>query len=98
MIDEDAGQLLADSLMDEDRGDRRIDAAGETAEHPGLADLRSDFVDRLLLEGAHGPIAGTARNFAQVIANEGCDMRRMRHIEMALGDVAPGVSSRDHSD
>src|SRR3954447_7991035 len=98
MIDEDAGQLLADSLMDEDRGDRRIDAAGETAEHPGLADLRSDFVDRLLLEGAHGPIAATARNIAHEIANEGCAMRRMHHFEMELGGVELAFLVRDHGD
>jgi hypothetical protein len=38
-IDEDAGQLLADRLVDQDGGDRRIDAAGEPADHAAGADL-----------------------------------------------------------
>ena len=43
VIDEDAGELVADRLVDQHRGDRRIDAAGEAADHPALADLGADL-------------------------------------------------------
>ena len=44
VIDEHASELRADRLMDEHRGDGRIDAAGKTADHPArLADLGADF-------------------------------------------------------
>ncbi len=43
VIDEDAGQLLADRLVDEQRRDRGVDAAGEPADHPALADLGLDL-------------------------------------------------------
>ena len=33
VVDEDAGELVADRLVDEQRGDGRVDAAGERAEH-----------------------------------------------------------------
>ena len=33
-VDEDAGELVADRLVDERGGDRRVDAAGQRAEHP----------------------------------------------------------------
>ena len=42
VVDEDAGQLLADRLVDEQRRDRGVDAAGEPADHPALAHLRLD--------------------------------------------------------
>ena len=43
MVDEDAGELLADRFVDQHRGDRRIDAAGQPADHAALADLLADF-------------------------------------------------------
>jgi hypothetical protein len=61
VVDEHAGELVADGLMDQHCGDCRVDAAGEAADHPALADLRADLFDRLLAEGAHGPVAGEAR-------------------------------------
>ena len=42
MVDEDAGQLVSDRLVDEQRGDRRVDAARQPAEHALRADLRAD--------------------------------------------------------
>jgi hypothetical protein len=52
VIDEHAGELVADRLVDQHRGDRGIDAAGQAADHPALADLGADFLDRLLAERA----------------------------------------------
>ena len=45
VIDEDAGQLVADRLVDQHRGDRAVDAAGKAADHPALADLGADVGD-----------------------------------------------------
>ena len=39
MIDEDAGELVADRLVEQHGGDRGIDAAREAADHAALADL-----------------------------------------------------------
>ena len=47
-VDEDAGELVADGLGDERRGDRRVDAARERAEHPVAAHLRADPRDLVL--------------------------------------------------
>ncbi len=54
-----------------------IDAAGQSADHPALADLRADFLDRLVLEGAHGPVAACsprscARNCAAAPRRAAC--------------------------
>ena len=42
VVDEDAGQLVADRLVDEQRGDGAVDAARERADHALAADLRAD--------------------------------------------------------
>ncbi|OIQ75598.1 hypothetical protein GALL_427340 [mine drainage metagenome] len=57
MIDEDAGQLIANRLMDQDRRDRGIDAARQPANHPLVANLFADFADRFLAIRAHRPVA-----------------------------------------
>ena len=58
VVDEDAGELVADRLVDQHRRDRRIDAAGEAADHPAPPDLLADAGDRLVLELRHRPVAG----------------------------------------
>ena len=45
VVDEHAGQLLADRLVDQHRGDRAVDAARQAADHPALADLLADVGD-----------------------------------------------------
>ena len=98
VIDEDAGELVADRLVDEHRGDRGIDAAREPADHPALADLLADLLDRLLLEGAHGPVAAAARDLAHEIAQQRRAVRRVHHLEMELGGVELALVVGDHRD
>jgi hypothetical protein len=47
VVDEDAGQLLADRLMDEDGGDGGIDPARQAADDAVEAHLLLDLVDHL---------------------------------------------------
>ena len=56
VVDEDAGELVADRLVDQHRRDRGVDAAREAADHPALADLRADLLDHALAVGGHGPV------------------------------------------
>ena len=55
VVDVDAGQLVADRLVDEQRRDGGVDPAGERAEHALLADLRADALDLLLDHGGGRP-------------------------------------------
>ena len=52
VVDEDARELVADRAMHERRRDRRVDAAGQRADHATVADLGADALDRLGDEGA----------------------------------------------
>ena len=98
VIDEHAGQLLADRLVDQHGRDRGIDAAGQAADHPALADLLPDLLDRLFLEGAHGPVALGARDLAHEIAQERGAVRRVHDFEMELGGVEFALLVGDHRD
>ena len=42
VVDEDAGEAVADGPLHERRGDRRVDAAGQPADGPAVADLLPD--------------------------------------------------------
>ena len=79
VVDEHAGELVADGFVDQHRGDRGIDAAGKAADHPALADLGADLLDRLFAERAHGPVAGEAGNLADEIADQLGAVGRVHH-------------------
>ena len=48
VVDEHAGEPVAERAVDDQRRDRRVDAAGEPADRPAVADLRADRVDLLV--------------------------------------------------
>ena len=47
VVDKDAGELVADRLVDQQGGDRGIDAARKRADDALVADLLADRFDRL---------------------------------------------------
>ena len=58
VVDENAGELFADRLVNHDGRDRRVDAAGHRAEDAPVADLLAELFDRPLDKIAHDPVAG----------------------------------------
>ena len=55
MIDEEAGQLVADSLVHEGRGHGGVHAAGQGADDLRVADLLADLLNLLVHDGTGGP-------------------------------------------
>ena len=98
MIDQYAGELIADSLVDQDRSDCRVNATRETANHATFADLLANLFDRLVPESAHRPVAGEPGNLAHEIAQKRCPMRRMHDFEMELGGVEFASVIADNGD
>ena len=98
VVDEDAGELFADGLVNQDSGDRRIDAAREPADHPTIADLRADFLHCFHLERPHGPVALAAGNLAHEVAQQRGAVRRVHHFKVELRGVEPPLLVRDHGD
>ncbi len=63
MIDINAGQALANCLMNQDGNHRTVHPARQATDDPaGFADLTAHAFNRLFLKGGHGPVAGTAAN------------------------------------
>jgi len=56
VVHEDTRQLVADGALDQSRCNCGIDAAGEAADDPGVADLFADPLDLLLEDVARGPV------------------------------------------
>ena len=61
VVHENAGQLVANRFVDQDRSNRRIDAARQAADDFLVAHLGADRSNRLFAVGAHGPVAREAR-------------------------------------
>ena len=65
VVDEHAGQLVAHRALHQRRGDRRVDATGQPAQHVPVADLRADPGDLLLDDVERGPRRPAARALEQ---------------------------------
>ena len=79
-VDEDARELAADGLGHERRGDRRVDAARERAEHPLFADLGADRRDLVLDDRGVGPGGGDTGDVVQ-------EIREQLLAELGVGDL-----------
>ena len=79
MIDEDAGELVPDRLVDEDRGDGAIDPARQPANDPAVADLLANLGDLGRPELGHRPVAGQAADVADEIGQQFAAVRRVHH-------------------
>ena len=97
VVDEDAGELVADRLVDERRGGRRIDAAGEAADDAAVADLLADPLDLLVDHRRRRPLLLAAGDLAQEALEDRLPVRRVDDlgveldaVEAALGVLAGG--------
>ena len=73
-----------------------INTTGQPADHLALADLAADLFDRLLLEGAHGPVAGAAGDLAHEVAQDGGTVRGVHDFKMELRGVEFARFVGDH--
>ncbi len=88
-VDKDAGELIADGLVQQHRGHGGIDAPGKAADHLALAHLATDLGDGLLAEGLHGPATGEARDPVREVAQQGRTARRVGHLRVKLHAIEP---------
>ncbi len=88
MVDEDAGQLVADRLVDQHRGDRAVDPARQAADHPALPDLLADVGDLGVAEARHRPVAGAAADVAHEIGEQFAAVGRVHDLRVEHQAVA----------
>ena len=84
VIDEDAGELIADGAVDEERGDRGVDPARERAQDLGVSHLCADPPDRVLDDVERRPIGQEAAALVEEALQDVLPPRRVRHLGMEL--------------
>lgn len=89
VVDEDAGELFADRLVDHDGRDRGVDAAGHRAEDAPVADLSAELFDRTLDEVAHDPVAPAVTNIEEEGPQDVCPLLGMVDLRVELHRVDP---------
>ena len=93
VIDEDAGELVADRLVHEERGNGRVDAARERAEHALRADRRADPRDLLLDDRGGRPRRRRAGDLVEEVLEDVLPVRRVHDLGMELHAVQPRARS-----
>jgi hypothetical protein len=98
VVDEDAGQLVADRALHERRRHRGVDPAGQPADHPLVTDLRADRAtasSTMLTIVQVGPAAG---GLEQEALQHLLAVLAVQHLGVELHAVQPaaGVLERRH--
>ncbi len=87
VVDEDAGELVADRLVDQHGGHRAVDAARQPADDAALADLGADLGHLAGAEMRHAPVARQAGDAAHEVADQRAPARRVHHLGVELHGV-----------
>jgi len=89
MVDEDAGEPIADRLRHERRGDRGVDATGEREDRAPFADGAPELGHRLLDERGWRPIAFAAAHAVEEVAEDLGAAWRVHDLGVELHGKAP---------
>ena len=88
VVDEDAGQLIADGAVHERGGDGRVDATAERADDLAVADLPTQGVDGHLDERRSAPGSGATADVDEEVAQDVATQRGVRDLGVELDAVA----------
>ena len=89
VVDEDAGELIADCLVDEQRRNCGVDAAGERAEDPLGADLGADPLHLLLDHGGGRPGGRRIGDAVEEVLQHVLPVRGVHDLRVELDAVEP---------
>ena len=84
IVDKNAGQLVADGLVQQRRRHARIHPAAQAQNDPFAAHLRADFLDGLVDVMAHRPVLAAAADAVDEIGNDFPAARRVDDFGMKL--------------
>ena len=98
VVDEHAGELVADRPVDEHRRDRRIDAAGEAADDLAVADLLADLRDLLVDHRRRRPALLAAGDLAQEALEDLLAVRGVDDLGVELDAVEAALERLERRD
>ena len=87
VVDEDAGELLADGAVDERGGHGGVDAAGEAENDFFVTDLLADLRDGFGDVVAHDPVGGALADVEHEAVEHFAALERVRHFRMELDGI-----------
>ena len=90
VVDEDAGEVVADGPVHERRGDGRVDAAGQPADDELVADLRADRLDLLVDDVGRRPRRLDAGDVVEEVLEHRLAVLAVQHlgVELHAGEAA----------
>ena len=89
VVDEDAGQLVAHRLVDQERGHRRIHSPGQAADHVLLAHLLPDARHGLFDDGGRRPGGRDVADLVEEVLEDVLAVVGVSHLGMELHPVEP---------
>src|SRR5262249_22048662 len=95
VVHENAGELIADGLVDQHGGDGRIDASGEAADDVAFANLFADAGDGGLDEVGGSPVALRATAVEDEVLDELRTKRSVVNLRVKLHGPDTAVFVRD---
>ena len=98
VVDENAGELIANRAMDERRSGRRVDATREAADHSAVADLGAHRRNLLVDNRGRRPALLEARDLAQEAVEDLGAIRRVDDLRMELDPVQAALRALAGSD
>ena len=98
VVDENAGELVADRLVDQHRGDGGIDAARQPGDDARLADLGADLGDLRRAEMRHRPIVLEAGDLVHEVRQQLGAVRRVHHLGVEHGRVDAALLIARHGE
>ena len=84
VVDEDAGELIADRTLHQSGGHRGIDAAGQPADDAFVADRRPDRGELGLDDVVVGPVRSHAGDVEQEVLEDGLAVLGVQHLGVEL--------------
>ena len=98
VVDEHAGEPVADGPLHQRRGDRGVDAAGQPADRPAVADLGADPLDLLVDDVGRRPGRPSAGDVVQEVLEHLLAVLGVQHlgVELHAGQPAVDVLERRH--
>ena len=98
VVDEDAGELIANSAVDERRSGRGVDASREAADHSAVTDLGAHRRNLLVDNRGRRPALLEARDLAQEAVQDLGAVRRVDDLRVELDPVQAPLRALAGSD
>ena len=98
VVDEHAGQLVADGALHQRGGHGGVDTTGQGAQHPALADLLADRGDLVLDHVGRGPRAVQPGAAQQEVLDHPLAEGRVDHLGVPLDAVQPALVVLERGD